>query len=93
MQKKFDIKQPKFLWATQTKIIRIAHGVERNQYVLSMEYGDAECFKRLCDSQVALENHLIKEGYTIVVSSTVHDPANIGVRGTFNIAFVERNVK
>lgn len=31
--------------------------------------------------------------YTIVVSSTVHDPANIGVRGTFNIAFVERNVK
>lgn len=32
--------------------IRIAHGVERNQYVLSMEYGDAECFKRLCDSQV-----------------------------------------
>lgn len=43
--------------------IRIAHGVERNQYVLSMEYGDAECFKRLCDSQVALENHLIKEGY------------------------------
>lgn len=73
--------------------IRIAHGVERNQYVLSMEYGDAECFKRLCDSRVALENHLIKEGYTIVVSSTVHDPANIGVRGTFNIAFVERNVK
>ena len=73
--------------------IRITHGVERNQYVLSMEYGDAECFKLLCDSWVALENYLIKEGYTMVVSSTVHDPANIGVRGTFNIAFVERNIK
>ena len=73
--------------------IRITHGVERNQYVLSMEYGDAECFKLLCDSRVALENYLIKEGYAIVVSSTVHDPVNIGVRGTFNIAFVERNVK
>ncbi len=83
----------KILGGYADKNIRITPGVEKNQYALSIEYEQAACFKLLCESRTMLEDYLIKKGYIVVVSNMAHDPANIGVRGTFNIVFAERNAK
>ena len=63
--------------------------IDNGPITLTLAYETADDFHILHEKKAKIEELLKHEGYSVKEAHIVHDPSNIGIRGSFNIAFYE----